>query len=211
MEFITDISKGKARTLYKDFRERILVYKKKGLDLIKSREFMLNKAGPLKEDILEIGTGSGYMTVALARAGYKFISIDKDEEALKKTALKLTYENILGNVRFYLMDGSLLTFSDGSFNSVIVINLFHHINEINKMLSEIDRVLCQEGKAVLADFNKRGMEIVNLVHKQEGRIHQDSGVGRDIVYSYFKRLGYGIKSYDEECHWLLIINKSKGK
>jgi ubiquinone/menaquinone biosynthesis C-methylase UbiE len=211
MEFIRDVSKEEIKNVYKDFEERILVYKKKGLDLIKSREFMLNKAEPLQEDILEIGTGSGYTTVALARAGYKFISIDKDEEALNRTELKLAYENILENVRFYLMDGNSLDFGDESFRSVFVVNLFHHINEINKILYEIDRVLCANGKAVLADFNKRGMEIVNLVHRQEGRIHEDSGMGRDLVYSYFKRLEYDIESYDEKCHWLLIINKSKSK
>jgi len=211
MQFIPDVSKEKAETIYKNFKERILVYKRKGLDLIESREFMLNKAKPLRGSILEIGTGSGYATVALARAGYRFISVDKDKEALKKTALKLAYENILGNVKFYLMDGSSLTFSDESFNNIFVINLFHHVNDIDKMLSEIDRVLCRNCKAVLADFNQKGMKIVNLVHKQEGCIHEDSGIGRDLVYSYFKHLGYGIESYDEECHWLLIMNKSKSE
>lgn len=211
MEFITDISKEDAKTAHRNFKERILVYKRKDLDLIKSREFMLNKAEPIRGDILEIGTGSGYTTIALARAGYKFISVDKDEEALKNTALKLAHENILENVKFYVMDGSSLTFSDESFSSVFVINLFHHVNEINKMLSEINRVLCRGGKTVLADFNKRGMEIVNLVHREEGRIHEDSGIGRDLIYSYFKRLGYGIESYNEENHWLLIINKSKSR
>jgi ubiquinone/menaquinone biosynthesis C-methylase UbiE len=207
MEFITDITKENAKAAHRNFKERILVYKRKGLDLMKSREFMLNKTEPMRGDILEIGTGSGYTTIALARAGYKFISIDKDEEALKNTALKLAHENIFGNVKFYVMDGNSLTFGDESFSSVFVINLFHHVNEVGKMLSEIDRVLCRGGRAILADFNKRGMEIVNLVHREEGRIHEDSGIGRDLIYSYFKRLGYGIESYDEENHWLLIINK----
>jgi ubiquinone/menaquinone biosynthesis C-methylase UbiE len=211
MEFIIDISKEDAKTVHRNFKERILVYKRKDLDLIKSRDFMLNKAVPIRGDILEIGTGSGYTTIALARAGYKFISVDIDEEALKNTALKLAHENILENVKFYVMDGSSLTFSDESFSSVFVINLFHHVNEVGRMLSEIDRVLCWGGKAVLADFNKRGMEIVNLVHREEGRIHKDSGIGRDLIYSYFKRLGYSIESYDEENHWLLIVNKSKSR
>jgi ubiquinone/menaquinone biosynthesis C-methylase UbiE len=109
------------------------------------------------------------------------------------------------------MDGSSLDFSAESFNSVFVINLFHHVNNVDRMLSEIDRVLCCNGKAFLADFNKRGMKIVDCVHREEGRIHQDSGIGRDLVYSYFKHLGYVIESYNEECHWLLVISKSKSK
>jgi len=211
MQFIPDISTEEIKTNYKNFKRRISVYKRKGLDLIKSREFMLNKAKPLRGSILEIGTGSGYATIVLARAGSKFISVDKDEESLKKTALKLAYEKILDNVKFYLMDGSSLAFNNESFDNVFVIDLFHHINDINKMLSEIDRVLCRDGKAILADFNKRGMKIVDCVHKEEGHIHEDSGVSRDFVYSYFKDLGYGIKSYDEKCHWLLIINKLQSK
>jgi len=51
------------------------------------------------------------------------------------------------------------------------------------------------------------MEIVNSVHKEEGHIHENSGVNKDYVYSYFQGLGYGIKEYDEKCHWLLVARK----
>ena len=59
----------------------------------------------------------------------------------------------------------------------------------------------------MADFNRKGMEIVDSVHKQEGRIHQDSGVTRDYMSSYFYKLGYEIRNYEEEHHWVLIAAK----
>lgn len=207
MKFIPDISTKEIKTNHKNFIERISLYKKRGLDFARSREFILKKARPLCGNILEIGTGIGYTALALAKANYKFISVDNDKEALKVTALNLAYENVLHNVIFYTMDGRSLIFDDGSFNNIIVVNLFHHINDVDKMFSEINRVLCPNGRAVLADFNKSGMEIVNCVHKEEGRIHEDSGVNKDYVYSYFNGLGYEIKEYDEKCHWLLIVKK----
>lgn len=207
MKFIPDISTKEIKTNHKNFIERISLYKKRGLDFTRSREFILKKARPLRGNILEIGTGTGYTTLALAKANYKFISVDKDKEALKITALNLAYENVLHNVIFYIMDGEFLIFDDGSFSNLVVVNLFHHINNIDKMFSEVNRVLCPNGKAVLADFNKSGMEIVNSVHEEEGHIHEDSSVNKDYVYSYFQGLGYGIKEYDEKCHWLLIVKK----
>ena len=191
-----DISAKEIKANHKNFEDRISVYKNRGIDFTGSREFMLKKAKPLRGSILEIGTGTGYTTLALAKVGYKFISVDNDKEALKITALNLAYENVLGNVTFYIMDGKSLFFKNESFSSIVVVNLFHHVNNIDEMFFEINRVLCPDGKAILADFNKRGMGIVNDVHKEEGRIHEDSGVG---------------KEYHEKCHWLLIVKKPQSK
>ena len=174
---------------------------------MKAREFILKKAYPLKGRILEIGAGNGHTTLALAKAGYKFVSIDKDKQAIKITALNLAYRNMLSNVTFYVMDGESLTFPDNSFKNIVIVNLFHHIKDIDKVLSGADRALCADGKLVLADFNKKGMGIVNAVHKQEGRIHEDYGVSKDYIYSYFHGLGYEIESYKEKHHWLLIGKK----
>jgi len=207
MRFIPEISIKETKTNHKYFMKRISIYRKRGLDFVGSRKFILEKSGPLIDSILEIGTGTGYTTVALARNNYKFISIDKDEQALKIAALNLAYENILGNVKFYIMDGKLLNFDDGSFKNIIAVNLFHHISNVDKIFSEIDRALCSGGMAVLADFNQRGMEIINSVHREEGRVHENSGVSKDYVYSHFKGLGYGIKEYHEKNHWLLIARK----
>ena len=207
MEFIPDISTKEIKTNHINLTKRISLYKKRGLDFAGSRKFILEKAKPLHGSILEIGTGSGYTTIALAKADYKFISVDKDKEALKITALNLAYEKVLDNVIFYIMDGKFLTFNDRSFSNIAAVNLFHHIDDASKMFSEINRILCPGGKAVLADFNKRGMKIVNRMHEEEGHIHKDSGVNKDYVYSYFHGLGYGIKEYREKCHWLLIARK----
>jgi len=207
MRYIPKLTPKEIEQNHKRFKQRISLYKEKGLDFVRSRGFILEKAGLPQGSILEIGAGTGYTTLVLARAGYKFISIDKDKEALKIAALNLAYENTLTCVKFYAMDGQSMSFANDSFENIIVVSLFHHIDNVDGILSEIDRVLCMNGKLILADFNRKGMEIVNFVHKQEGRIHQDSGVSRDYISSYLYKLGYEISNYEEEHHWVLIAAK----
>jgi len=218
MQYIPEFDRKEIEENHKRFSQRVLLYKKRGLDFLASRESILAKVAPLENNILEIGTGSGYTTLCLAKAGYKFISVDKDKESLKIAALNLaypvrnkvsngTYENLLSRVNFYAMDGSSLAFADNPFRTAVAIGLFHHITDVKRLCSEIDRVLSRDGKIILADFNKNGMEIIDSVHKEEGNIHEDSGANKDYAYSYFHALGYDIKTYEDNCHWVLIGKK----
>ena len=207
MKYIPELTDKEIEDNRRRFEGRASVYRGKGLDFMKSRMFIIEKAAPLEGRILEIGTGNGHMTLTLAKAGHKFTAIDKDAEALKTTALNLAHEDALSGVELHVMDGESLTFADGSFDNVVIVDLFHHITDIGVFLSEADRVLRERGKLVLADFNKRGMEIVNSVHRSEGRTHEDSGVGQEHVNSYLCRSGYEVKSHKDEFHWILIAKK----
>ena len=207
MQYIPKLTRTEIKENHRHFSQRVSLYKRKGLDFLKSRKFILEKAGTLEGTILEIGSGTGYTTLSLAKAGYRFISIDKDRESLKIAALNLAYENLLSKVKFYIMDGKSLAFANGSFKNVVIVNLFHHINGVDEILSEADRVLCAGGRLILADFNKRGMKIVSAVHRRGGRIHEDSGIGESHIYSYLNSLGYEISRLEEKHHWVLIAKK----
>lgn len=208
MRYIPKLSAGEIEENHKHFEERLSLYKEKGLDFFESRKFILEKAKPLEGSILELGTGTGYTTLALAKAGHKIISIDKDKETLKTAALNLAYANVLSSAKFYVMDAKHLTFKNSNFNNVVAVNLFHHIDSANKMFAEIDRILAANGKIVLSDFNKRGMDTVDAVHKKEGRVHENKFITRVDVSSHFCGLGYKIKSFETRCHWVLIGTKT---
>ena len=208
MQYFPKLSAGEIEENHKHFEKRISLYKEKSLDFFENRKFILEKAEPLEGSILELGTGTGYTTLALAKAGHKIISVDKDKETLKTAALNLAYANVLSSVKFYVMDGKHLTFKNSSFNNVVAVNLFHHIDSANKMFAEIDRILRANGKIILADFNKRGMETVEAVHKQEGRVHENKFITKADVSSYFCGLVYDIKSFGTRCHLVLIGTKT---
>ena len=207
MQYDPKLSEEEIEENHKHFSQRVSLYKKNGLDFEKSREFILKKAHPLKEAILEIGTGTGHTTLALAKAGYKIISVDNDKEALKIAALNLAYAKVLSGVKLYMMDGKSMDFGDESFTNIVCVNLLHHIEKADKILSEIDRVLCTNGEVVLADFNKRGMGIVDAVHRNEGRAHENSNVTKKRVFSFFNSLGYEIRDYEGKYNWVLICKK----
>ena len=192
---------------HKLFNERRNLYKEKGLDFLKSREFILEKAGPLQGNILDIGSGKGIMALALAKAGYSFISIDNDEEMLKITALNLAYENLLSRAELYVMDAYSLEFKENSFGNIFIAEALHHMDDISGVFSEVDRVLSPGGKLILADFNRKGMDIVDLVHGHEGRKHESSFIGKDEVERWLDRNGYKVKRYENKCHWILIADK----
>ena len=207
MQYLPELSAKEIEENHKQFSERVRVYRKKGLDYAESRRFMLEEVKPLSGSILEIGTGTGYTTIALAGDGYELATIDKDKEILNIAASNLAYLNLLSKVKFYIMDGKLLSFGDKSFDNIFAVNLFHHIDGVDKMLAEIDRVLSVNGKILLADFNKRGMKIIESVHRQEGRVHENKSVTQNYVHSYFHDLGYDLKNFDNRCHWIIIGKK----
>ena len=116
MEYTPKVVNREMEKIYEYYQSRVALYKDKGLDFQAYRKFLFDKAAPLENDILELGTGTGYTTVFLAKEGYKLISIDTDEEALKTTALRLAYDKVLSSVKFYIMDALNLEFGNGVFS-----------------------------------------------------------------------------------------------
>jgi len=211
MKYTPHLTDKEIEDNHKLFAERAALFKENGYDLAQTRRFLLEKAQPLEGSILEIGSGRGHTALALAKAGYKVMSIDKDKESLKTAVMNLAYEKLLSNATFFIMDARAMDFLSGAFNNVIAVNLLHHIDEIDKVFVEMDRVLCAGGKLIIADFNEKGMNFINRIHKNEGRVHDDSGHGKDYCHSYFEGSGYKVDIYEETMFWVLAAKKQFGK
>lgn len=191
----------------KVFEQRNSFYKDRGLDFQKSRRFILEKAGEPGAKILDIASGKGIMALALARAGYDLATVDRDEEMLRLTALNLAGEDLLEKARLFVMDAASLDFEDASFSCVFMVDALHHMEDIEKVFSEIDRVLEKGGKLVLADFNKRGMEIVEKAHRCEGKKHENKSLGEEDALRWLSANGYAVQSCRSDCHWVAVARK----
>jgi len=64
-----------------------------------------------------------------------------------------------------------LSWDDASFNSVVSVNTFHHLERPQKVLEEMLRVLKPGGKIVLCDLSPRGFQIFDRIHRFEGGTH----------------------------------------
>lgn len=58
------------------------------------------------ERVLEIGTGSGYLTALLARLGHEIFTVERHESLLRE-AQKVLVDLGIENVRYFLGDGTL--------------------------------------------------------------------------------------------------------
>ncbi len=158
------------------FRERKALYLRYGYDMDAERELILNAAGALGGRILELGTGKGHMSVSLARRGYRFVTLDISGVEQHYARLNLRFFKLESRVNFVLGSGTSLPFRARCLDSVISINTLHHLEQPEPILAELGRVAAPGATLVLSDFSAEGFDLVEQVHRLEGRHHPVEGV-----------------------------------
>lgn len=99
---------------------------------------------------LEIGCGIGLVSAYLAnQRGMTVYGTDFDPEEINM-AKEINDEG--PKLHFQVEDASNLSFADNQFNLVISQNVFHHIPDWPKTISEIRRVLQQGGYLLCSDI-----------------------------------------------------------
>lgn len=195
--------------LIKQSQDRLKLFKKYGYDIPKARGFILRKAGFTKGNILEIGTGRGHMAGALARQGFKLVSIDLDREAQKAARRNLRSMKLGGLVTLKIMDAEKLRFKDASFDYVISVNFIHHAKHPVRCLKEMVRVA--KKRLVIADFNRRGERIAEKIHGLDGHVHPRTKLSFKSAKMLLRRLGLAVDTYYDVCQTVLIAKKGDTK
>jgi SAM-dependent methyltransferase len=99
-------------------------------------------------DILEIGCGKGAMLRQLRAAGHRVTGIDVDGAALSYC------RQSSADVSLCVASGDRLPFADGAFDTVLSFDLFEHIRDSDRHLTEVRRVLKPNGRYLLQTPNK---------------------------------------------------------
>ncbi|MBE6868646.1 MAG: methyltransferase domain-containing protein [Ruminococcus albus] len=102
--------------------------------------------------ILDLGAGTGYLTFAIAKSfpDVTIVGLDIVEKALENDRRRAADEK-LDNISFCVYDGVNFPFADKSFDMVVSRYALHHFPEIRASLSEISRVLTDEGYLFICD------------------------------------------------------------
>jgi len=127
----------KQQELYdRGWRKELEAGKEERGNLLTNLEF-LDQTNLLKpsDKILEIGCGIGTVVHELSKKGHDIIGIDISSEAIEYGRKKY------GSMSLEVQAAETLPYEDKSFEVVLSFDLFEHIAQIDKHISEVKRVL----------------------------------------------------------------------
>ena len=190
---------------HKRYIERLDFYKKLGYDTEKERDSILEEAEPFSENILEVGTGKGHLALALAKQGFKFVTVDISQEEQNFARQNLKHLGLGDNVDFRIGNAEKLDFKANTFKTIICVNVLHHIKNPLKIIDEFIRVLSLDGKIILSDFSKTGLGLVDKAHTSEGRKHTAVQGGLKKAKDYLEGKDFKVKEVQKKFHDTLIV------
>ena len=91
--------------------------------------------------VLDVGCGGGFLSNEMARSGLVVTGVDLSEESLKIAALY----DASKSVRYLPANAYHLPFSDRSFDVVTAMDFLEHVDDPQKVILEIARVLKPKG------------------------------------------------------------------
>ena len=80
----------------------------------------------------------------------------------------------------------------------------HHLIHPIKAIDELIRIVSFEGKIVLSDFNKAGLEVVDKIHASEGRKHEAGQTNLSEIAIYLKSKGFNVQKAKTAFHNIII-------
>lgn len=108
---------------------------------------------PGARSLLDVGCGNGANTVLFAEVIPRVAGVDVEPERLT-TATEFAWSRGLGNLEYVISDGLNIPYPDESFDYVTCFDVLEHVDDEQKTLSEIARVLSPGGQLAISVPNK---------------------------------------------------------
>lgn len=104
------------------------------------------------KDVLDVASGEGYGSAAMARVARSVVGVDISQEAVEHARTK--YAGI-ANLRFEQGSAAALPLPDNCVDVVVSFETLEHLHEQEEMIAEIRRVLRPEGCLILSSPNRK--------------------------------------------------------
>lgn len=123
-----------------------------GDDLLRARAIMALVRPPLR--VADIGTGTGILALELARQGLDVVGIDRSEAMLEAARQKWALEagDARGRIEFKAGDAHALPLGDASVDAAFAHMVLHSLEEPERAVREMARVVRPGGRVVVVDF-----------------------------------------------------------
>lgn len=136
----------------------------------------LQRLGNRPLDVLDVGTGTGFVALILAEMGHRVTGIDWSTTMLAQAEAKAREAGLKITLR--QGDAESLPFPDGCFDAVVARHLLWTLAEPRRALTEWYRVLKPQGR-VLADFSRRRRETTG--HHYPVEVEEKLPLNRDLA------------------------------
>jgi ubiquinone/menaquinone biosynthesis C-methylase UbiE len=146
----------------------------------------------------DLGCGSGFFTLPLAKKVKKVYAVDVQKEMLEILEQKIRKQKIR-NIQLVLSKENEIPLENESVELLITVNTLHEFGDKERMIKEMHRVLKPKGKALIVDFKKDntgfGPPISIRVSKEQAII-------------VFEKNGFNtLETVDLPFHYALVFSK----
>jgi len=118
--------------------------------------------------ILDIGCGGGLVCEALARRGYRMIGIDASAPTLEQAREHAISEGLSNRIDYrYGNATDLSSIPNASIDGVVMSDVLEHVHDLPKVISEISRVLKQDGIFVYDTLERTPLSLLFTIVTQE--------------------------------------------
>lgn len=149
-----------------------------------------DKLGRGIKKILDIGAGTGFLSLILAEMGYDVVGVDISEEMLESAKKKAAERGLESKVEFKLGDAEALPFKRGSFDAIVNRAVLWTLPNPKKALIEWKRVLKPGGKLCFFLHEPHHSGVIQHLRRQLGNVLILIMERRNPWYSlYHRKLG----------------------
>jgi ubiquinone/menaquinone biosynthesis C-methylase UbiE len=113
--------------------------------------------------VLDIASGSGYGTLALAKTAKKVYGVDVNQDAVTYAQANFAAKN----VQYLVGDGEKIPLEDNSVDVVVTFETIEHIDDYKQFIKEVSRVLKPDGLAIVSTPNDLEFAEGNHFHLHE--------------------------------------------
>lgn len=135
--------------------------------------------------ILDVGAGTGRLTIKLAKLGAEVTALDVSSEILKKLQSKNK------KIKIIIGDAEAMPFENETFDIVVAAFLIVHLKDPTKFFDEVYRVLKDDGVFIVTNINQKDPP---LVKTKDGEILIDSYYHRpEKIKAILEQLAFGVE------------------
>jgi len=117
-----------------------------------------------KNNILEIGCGTGFLSLELARRGHNVVGVDVSKKSIKEAEnykKKIKVSNKI-NLKYFVGDANFVNFKE-KFDVLIFYRSLHHFSNLDKLFKNLRLYLNSNSKLIICEPMRKNFEKMNSI------------------------------------------------